>query len=300
MTIRLRWPVTSMPLAAMTETTSGGGGRPPPSSPAEATGTATPHLASRADSMACAMTDRQTLAVQSRRISDIATIQSRKVKTRVLLARNQGISGGQKMSELGAEPTLRGYLRVMRRGRWWVAAFSLLGLGISLALSLTATKQYAATAQLLVQSVGTVNIATGSDQALTATDVQTELQLVTSAQVQNQVRAQLGSAPGVSASEVGQTNVIGVTAVSPDPARAAQIANAYASAFVSWSTATSLSNLTAAEGQLTKQINVIGKRDRQASLQLRGAAHRALQPAGRAQGPAGPAPGVGRDREHRP
>jgi succinoglycan biosynthesis transport protein ExoP len=162
------------------------------------------------------------------------------------------------MSEVGAEPTLRGYLRVMRRGRWWVAAFSLLGLVISLAFSLTATKQYAATAQLLVQSVGTVNIATGSDQALTATDVQTELQLVTSAQVQNQVRAQLGSAPGVSASEVGQTNVIGVTAVSPDPARAAQIANAYANAFVSWSTATSLSNLTAAEGQLTKQINAIG------------------------------------------
>ena len=38
------------------------------------------------------------------------------------------------MSEPGAEPTLRGYLHVMRRGRWWVAAFSLLGLGISLAL----------------------------------------------------------------------------------------------------------------------------------------------------------------------
>ena len=45
--------------------------------------------------------------------------------------------------------------------------------------------------------------------------MQTELQLVTSAQVQNQVRAQLGSAPGVSASEVGQTNVIAVTAVAP-------------------------------------------------------------------------------------
>jgi polysaccharide biosynthesis transport protein len=163
------------------------------------------------------------------------------------------------MAEPGAEPTLRGYVHVVRRGRWWVAALSLLGLGISLVLSLTATRQYAATAQLLVQSVGNVNIATGSDQALTSTDVQTELQLVTSAQVQSQVRAQLGSAPGVSASEVGQTNVIAVTAVSPEPARAAQIANAYASAFVSWSTATSISNLTVAEDQLTKQINAIGK-----------------------------------------
>ena len=53
------------------------------------------------------------------------------------------------MLEPGVEPTIRGYLHVLRRGRWWVAAFSLLGLGVSLALALTATKQYSATAQLL-------------------------------------------------------------------------------------------------------------------------------------------------------
>jgi receptor protein-tyrosine kinase len=164
------------------------------------------------------------------------------------------------MAEPGAEPTLRGYLHVVRRGRWWVASFSLLGLGLSLVLSLTATRQYTATAQLLVQSVGNVNIATGSNQTLiTPAEVQTELQLVTSAQVQSQVRAQLGGAPGVSAAQVGQTNVIAVTAVSPEPARAAQIANAYARGFVSWSTATSISNLAVAEDQLTKQISAIGK-----------------------------------------
>jgi capsular exopolysaccharide synthesis family protein len=162
------------------------------------------------------------------------------------------------MAEPGAEPTLRGYLHVARRGRWWIAAFALLGLGISLALSLTATKQYAATAQLLVQSAGNLSLDSGSSQAvITSTDVQTELQLVTGAQVQSQVRAQLGSAPGISASEVGQTNVISLTAVSPEPARAAQIANAYAKAFVSWSTATTISNLAVAEGQLTKQISAI-------------------------------------------
>jgi polysaccharide biosynthesis transport protein len=163
------------------------------------------------------------------------------------------------MSELGADPTLRGYLRVLRRGRWWVAAFLLLGLGTSLALSLTATKQYAATAQLLVQSAGNLGLDSGSGQVPTTTDVQTELQLVTSAPVQVQVRAQLGSAPGISAAAVGQTNVIALTAVSPEPARAAQIANAYARAFVSWSTGTSITSLTAAEDQLTKQINAIGE-----------------------------------------
>jgi len=72
--------------------------------------------------------------------------------------------------------------------------FSLLGPSGSLALSLTATKQYSATAQLLVQSMGNVNLNSGTGQGLiTATDVQTELQLVTSAQVQSAVRKKLGS-----------------------------------------------------------------------------------------------------------
>jgi polysaccharide biosynthesis transport protein len=162
------------------------------------------------------------------------------------------------MAEPGAEPTLRGYLHILHRGRWWIAACTLLGLGASLALSLTSAKQYSATAQLLVQSAGSVTLSTGDAQAqVTPADVQTELQLVTGAQVQDQVRAQLGSVPGVSAAEVGQTNVIAVTAVAASPSDAARITNAYAKAFVAWSTATTISNLTAAENQLNSQIAAI-------------------------------------------
>jgi succinoglycan biosynthesis transport protein ExoP len=160
------------------------------------------------------------------------------------------------MPEPGVEPTIRGYLHVLRRGRWWVAAFSLLGLGVSLALALTATRQYVATAQLLVQSTGNVDVITGN-QGVTSAEVQTELQLVTSAQVQEAVRKELGSAPEVSAVQVGQTNVIAVAAVSPVPARAARVANAYARAFVDWSTKTAISNLAAAENQLNAQIAAI-------------------------------------------
>lgn len=164
------------------------------------------------------------------------------------------------MAEPEAEPTVRAYLLVLRKRRWWVAAFTVVGLAISLAASLTEQKQYSASAQLLVQSTGGINLALGSSQySVTPTDVQTELQLVTSAQVQILVRKQLGSAPPVSAAEVGQTNVIAVTAVSPDPARAALIANAYAKAFVSSSTAATISNLAAAENQLGGQIQVLGK-----------------------------------------
>ena len=167
------------------------------------------------------------------------------------------------MAESGAEPTLRGYLHVLRRGRWWIAAFAVLGLGISLAVSLTSTKQYSATAQLLVQSTGNANLTTGSaNTEVSTTDVQTELQLVTSAPVQDAVRNQLGRLPSVSVAEVGQTDIIAVTAVDPVPAQAARIANTYARAFVSQSTAAAISNLAAAEGQLNSQIKAITKEAR--------------------------------------
>jgi succinoglycan biosynthesis transport protein ExoP len=164
------------------------------------------------------------------------------------------------MAEPEAEPSLRSYLQILRKRRWWVTALTLLGLAVSLALSLTQQKMYSASAQLLVQATGGINLALSSSQySVTPTDVQTELQLVTSAQVQNLVRKELGSTPPVSAVEVGQTNVIAVTAVDPNPARAALVANTYAKAFVSSSTAATISNLAAAENQLSGQIQVLSK-----------------------------------------
>ena len=164
------------------------------------------------------------------------------------------------MAETGVEPNLRAYVAVLRRRKWWVAAMAVLGLAVSLAFSLTEAKQYSATAQLLVQSVGS-NLAlnSGSQAPVTPTDVQTELQLVTSAQVQQSVRKTLGSVPPVAAAELGQTNLIAVTATDASPARAAVIANAYARAFVASNTASSISNVTAAENQLTAQINSINR-----------------------------------------
>ncbi len=164
------------------------------------------------------------------------------------------------MPEPAAEPSLRVFLHLLRKRRWWVVAFTVAGLGLSLIASLTGQKQYSATAQLLVQESGGINPTVGfSQNPVTSTDVQTELQLITSAQVQKQVRAKLGAIPAVSASEVGQTNVIAVTAIGPVPARAALIANTYAKAFVAVRTAATIANLAAAENQLTGQINAIGK-----------------------------------------
>jgi polysaccharide biosynthesis transport protein len=159
------------------------------------------------------------------------------------------------MAEFGSEPTLRTYLMLLRRRKWWVIALTLLGLAVSFAISLSQPKEYSATAQLLVQFSGTAVNAGSAQQELTSTDVQTELQLATSAPVVRVVRSKLGSVPAVSGSEIGQTNVIALTAISSTPARAARIANTYASAFVAHTRSVAISNLTAAETQLRSQIS---------------------------------------------
>jgi polysaccharide biosynthesis transport protein len=166
------------------------------------------------------------------------------------------------MAEFGSGPTLQTYLRVLRRRKWWVIGTALLGLAASLILSLTEPKQYSATAQLLVQSTVQTASLGSMQQEVTTTDVQTELQLATSAPVLRAVHRQLGSTPPVSASEVAQTNVIALTAVSRTPARAARIANTYAGAFVTQTRTTAINNLSAAQKQLQLQISSLDKQIR--------------------------------------
>jgi len=163
------------------------------------------------------------------------------------------------MTEFGTEPSFRTYLYTLRRRKWWVASITVLGLAVSLAFSLTAHKQYSATAQLLVQpSVNTSGLSV-VQEPVTQTDVVTELQLVTSAPVQQAVRSRLNSTPAVSASEVGQTDVMAITAISGTPSQAALIANLYATAFVQYQQAVATHSLATAETQLSSQISSIGK-----------------------------------------
>jgi capsular exopolysaccharide synthesis family protein len=152
------------------------------------------------------------------------------------------------------EPTLASYLAVLRRRKWWVIAVIVLGLVASLGYSLTQPKAYSASAQLLFQPDNAVITANGSPEQITPTDVLTELQLVTSAPVKAAVARKLGNVPNVSAAEVGTTNIISVTATAANPARAALIANAYATAFVTYQRSVTISNLAAAETQLSRQI----------------------------------------------
>ena len=162
-------------------------------------------------------------------------------------------------TEPGAGPTLRSYTRLVLRRKWWVIGLALLGLAVSLGISSSQAKQYSATAQVLVQSATGPGALSASAQQVTPTEVQTMLQLVTSASVVNHVRQQLGSAPPVQASEVAQTNVINITAVDHDPVAAAKIANVYAREFVTSQQTVSASNAQTAENELRSQIKSIGR-----------------------------------------
>ena len=156
-----------------------------------------------------------------------------------------------------AEPDLRTYLQILRRRYYWViAAVVLLGAAGG-GYSVKQPKQYTASAQLLVKPTTGTLPSTGFQQVITSTDVLTALQLITAAPVQEAVRRQLGSEPGVSASEVGQTNVIAVAATSKSPMLAAKIANAYANAFVAYQQTVTNAKLAAAEQQLQSQISAI-------------------------------------------
>jgi tyrosine-protein kinase len=163
------------------------------------------------------------------------------------------------MTQFGTEPSFRTYLQILRHRRWWVGSITVLGLVVSLAFSLTAHKQYSATAQLLIQSSINATGVGAVQQPVTQTDVVTELQLVTSAPVQQAVRQKLHSTPAVSASQVGQTNVMAITATSRVPSQASLIANLYANAFVQYCQAVESRSLATAEAELLSQISALGR-----------------------------------------
>ena len=125
---------------------------------------------------------------------------------------------------------------------------------LSLGLALTQPKQYSATAQVVVQSATASAAADSVQQPVTTAEVQTMLLLVTGSPVQQAVQHQLGSVPPVQATEVEQTNAIAITAVNTSPARAALIANAYATAFVTYQQHLAITATQNAENQLSGQI----------------------------------------------
>jgi capsular exopolysaccharide synthesis family protein len=163
------------------------------------------------------------------------------------------------MGELtSAEANLRTYLHVLRQRFLWVIALAILAVAASAAISVVQTKKYSASALILVQPAGsTSSLISGNQQTITPTDILTELQLLASTPVKREAAKQLGFKPSIVGSEVGQTNVISVTASAKTASLAARAANTYAKDFVAQEQTSAINALISGEKQYQSQIDTI-------------------------------------------
>ncbi|MHB8440021.1 MAG: polysaccharide biosynthesis tyrosine autokinase [Acidimicrobiales bacterium] len=157
-----------------------------------------------------------------------------------------------------AQPDLKTYVAPLRRRKWWIVWITLAGIVGSAAYAFTAPKEYTATVQLLVQPTnGTVTLGNTTQQTISPTDIATQIQLAESAPVVSAAQSSLKFKPKVSVAQSGTTDVITISATYSTGSQAANVANTYAKAFVTYQRQVAVQNLTTAELQLQQQINTI-------------------------------------------
>lgn len=132
------------------------------------------------------------------------------------------------------ERELREYLRVLRRRKVVVVLATLATVAGALAVSALQTPMYAATAKLLLQPrVPELVLEASPGQRIDPARVLlTEIQVIESLPVRERVLADEPAAPTVSATPVGQTDVVALRVESPDAGLAARAANLYAAAYI--------------------------------------------------------------------
>ena len=153
--------------------------------------------------------------------------------------------------------TSRDYVAVLRRRFWLIALTTILGVVAAIAYAELRTPEYTATAQVLLQPAQNLSSSSANPQPLTATDVQTQIQLVTSTPVKDAVTYRLGRLPKVVVSPVAGTNVIGIASTATKRAATSVVANTYATAYVAFRQGQTIGTLQSAAAQLQNEINAI-------------------------------------------
>ena len=158
------------------------------------------------------------------------------------------------------------HVALLRRRGWVVALAVLVVTGTALVVSVLRTPVYEARARVLAEPPSILSSSGGSSAEGESTE--TEAQILVSEPVQNLVRSRIGEAPAVEGVPIGDSQVLNVIAESTERARAAEVANAYATAYVDYrrqQTADRLLSATRELGakvdDLTKQIDGLGTAD---------------------------------------
>lgn len=161
---------------------------------------------------------------------------------------------------------LRGYLKTVRARIWLLIVTVVVIVAIGLAVSLSQRPLYRGEAEVIVsaQNTGAILLGASRDyssvQAVQA-DVQSQVRVIQSRGLAEQVITRLGldtttgSLLGrVTTSNDGQTNVVSIEAVDGSPTRAAEIANAFAEAYVAWSRDSRQASIKAAGDDVEQRL----------------------------------------------
>jgi succinoglycan biosynthesis transport protein ExoP len=153
---------------------------------------------------------------------------------------------------------LRDYVSVMRRRKWIILFGTIVVAATAFAVSSLQTPVYQGEAKVLLEPpaslFSTVQAQVGASQ------VRTEIQVLLSAPVADLVKERVGIAPGVRAQQVGDTQVIVVRAESVKPKAAAQIADAYAQAYIDYRRAQALDSLVQAGSAIQARLDEIDRK----------------------------------------
>ena len=159
-------------------------------------------------------------------------------------------------SQGSTEPGLLDYLRILWRHKFVIALTMIVATGAVVALDQARTPTYQGTAQILFTFQGTSG--STSSAGLSPADVATDIELIQSAPVQAAVAKTLHStAPEVTATEVGTTNVAQIAVRSTSPDFAAAAANAYARSYIQITTQDYVNSQLATERQIEAQITTV-------------------------------------------
>lgn len=155
------------------------------------------------------------------------------------------------------ELDLHHYLDVVRRRRWTIIVVTALVAAIALALSVSQTPRYRATAEVLLQGDDAeqrLGAAGPADPRVNASRVDTEIGVIESNLVRRAVQENLGREPDVSVSAVGETDIVEISATSTEPEEASREANLYAETYVEWRRERTIDDLLAAQETVQAEI----------------------------------------------
>ena len=160
---------------------------------------------------------------------------------------------------------LRRYADVIRRRKWTVLMVVLLVVAVTAAYTVMQTNKYHASSEVLLRPSTAEQILAGmsstpaANQNAIPVNVQTEIEYMKSRSVRDAVRKQLGFAPAVTVGLVDEADreseVVSIRASSPNPKRAAKIANVYAAAYVHARREQLSGEYTHAANQVAKEVD---------------------------------------------